>query len=381
MRIIHVIPTLKRGGAERLSFDICHRLALKGTVVKLILFHQQNEFGHDAAEAFDITRVPASVRLSVWKPNRYAVHLLQEHVRAFNPNIIHSHLFESEIVSRSLTFPQAKWFTHCHDNMRQFETLHCTTLFSKKKLTEYYERSYLLNRYRKNGGNHFIAVSKDTEAYFNRVLPKDLRKVSLLHNGVNISNFTRPQHYHRKRTALLELATTGSLVDNKNQTFLIDVVNELKLRGVDVCLHILGDGINKEKLQTKIERLQLNKQIFLHGTVSNVAEFLWNADVYVHASLSESFGLVFVEAMAAGLPVVALDARGNRDIIQNNVNGFLLAEQNVKEFADKVELLFTNKQKYADMSRHALETAQKFDMANYTDKLLRLYQAALDGKL
>ncbi|MCW5908131.1 MAG: glycosyltransferase [Chitinophagales bacterium] len=379
MRIVQIVPTLKRGGAERLCVDICQHLTLKGAIVKLVTFHKQNEFNYDLS-TFETSQLSASVHLSVSKPNSFCTQSLQQFIAAFKPDIIHSHLFESEIVSRSLSYPRAKWFTHCHDNMRQFETLHCNTLFSKKKLTEFYERFYLLNRYRKNGGNHFIAVSKDTEAYFNRVLPKDLRKVTLLHNGVNISNFTRPQNHNRRRTALLELVTTGSLVDNKNQSFLIDVANELKLRGVDVRLHILGGGVNKERLQTKIEQLNLNNQVSMHGVVNNVAEFLWNADVYVHASLSESFGLVFVEAMAAGLPVVSLDARGNRDIIQNDINGYILAEQSVKEFADKAELLFTNKQKYADMSRHALETAKQFDIVNYTDKLLNLYQAALEGK-
>ena len=229
-------------------------------------------------------------------------------------------------------------------------------------------------------GNRFVAISKDAQRYFSRVLPSDLRNVTLLHNAVDVKRFTKPVEYVSKRIADLELVTVGSLVDKKNQTFLLDVVKRLIKKNYKVHLHVLGNGKNRNQLEEKASALKIMDAVKFHGNVSNVEEFLWNSDVYVHAATYEPFGLVLVEAMAAGLPVVSLDGRGNRDIIQDQKNGYILHEPDVVDFANKVGLLFHDKFKYEQIKQAALETAKQFDIVSYTDKLLELYRKALKEK-
>lgn len=379
MRIVHIIPTLQKGGAERLCIDICAALGERSNV-EVMLIVLTNRIEYDVSGVMNLRLISSGVGLSVWKRNVLNVDELLNAIQAFQPDVIHSHLFEAEIVSRSIDYPEAKWFSHCHDNMWQLEKLNVTTLFSKKKFTAYYERLYLLNRYRKNGGNRFIAISKDAQRYFNLVLPGDLRNVTLLHNAVNTSKFTRPAGYTPKKKADLELVTIGSLVDKKNQTFLLDVVKRLTKKHYKVHLHILGDGKNRKALEEKSLHLKISDSVTFHGNVSNVEEFLWNSDLYVHAATYEPFGLVLIEAMAAGLPVISLDGRGNRDIIQDQKNGYILSEPDVVDFANKVALLFHDKFKYEQIKQAAMETAKLFDIVNYTDKLLVLYQKALKEK-
>lgn len=379
MRVLHIIPTLQKGGAERLCIDICAALE-KQSNAEVMLIVLTNRIEYEVSGVTQLKFIPSGVGLSVWRRNALNVDGLLNAICAFKPDIIHSHLFEAEIVSRSIDYPRAKWFSHCHDNMWQLEKLSATTLFSKKRLTAYYERQYLLNRYRKNGGNRFIAISKDAQDYFNRVLPSDLRKVTLLHNAINTSKFTGPTGYIPKRVADLELVTVGSLVDKKNQTFLLDVVSHLTKKDYKLHLHILGDGANRQMLEQKAAALNITGSVTFHGNVSNVEEYLWNSDVYVHSATYEPFGLVLIEAMAAGLPVVSIDGRGNRDIIENEKNGYILSEPDVAGFADKVELLYHDKVKYEQMKTAALQTAKQFDIVNYTDKLLELYRQALKEK-
>lgn len=379
MRIVHIIPTLKKGGAERLCMDICSEFQ-KRDVAEVMLLVLHNKLEYIVADTVQPSIIPSTVELSVWRKNVLNVAGLEEAIFSFRPDIIHSHLFEAEIVSRSINYPKAKWFSHCHDNMWQLEKPNTATLFSKRKFTAYYERLYLLNRYRKNGGNRFIAISKDTQAYFNLVLPSDLRNVTLLHNAVNTSKFTRPAGYTPKRIADLELVTAGSLVAKKNQVFLLQVVKRLTKKNYKVHLHLLGDGPDRTMLEQKASSLRINDSVTFHGNVPNVEEFLWNSDIYVHAATYEPFGLVLVEAMAAGLPVVSLDGRGNRDIIQDQKNGYILSEPDVVDFANKVALLFHDKFKYEQIKQAAIETAKQFDIVNYTDKLLALYQKALKEK-
>ncbi len=362
-----------------MCIDICAELQTRRDVDVMLLV-LNNRIAYDTSNVIRFEVVHSNVRLSVWKRNVLNVDDLLNAIQAFQPDVIHSHLFEAEIISRSIDYHCAKWFSHCHDNMWQLELPNIAMLFEKRKLTAFYERMYLLNRYRKNGGNLFIATSKDTEKYFNRVLPADLRNVALLHNAVNTKKFTRPSGYSPKRIADLELVTVGSLVKNKNQMLLLNVVKRLIDKRHNVHLHILGDGRNREMLEEKTATLNISDAVTFYGNVANVEAFLWNCDIYVHSSLSESFGLVFVEAMAASLPVVCLDAKGNRDIIQNQKNGYILSKPDVADFADKVSLLFHDKVKYEQMKAAALVTATQFDIVSYTDKLLELYQQALKEK-
>jgi len=370
LKILHIIPNLKKGGAERLVLDICTELASrKGIEVKLVVFSDSNDY-LDASQYVDLSVIDCQVRLSVLKKNKIQVNKLQSFIDNFQPDIIHSHLFEAEIVSRSCYYPKAKWFSHCHDNMVQFESFGLSTLLNKNKLTNFYEKNYLFNRYKKNGGTKFLAISNNTKTYFEQTV--QAFSVTLLHNAINFNKF----HYNKKSITLekkIRLINVGSLVYNKNQIFLIEVVEKLIDRGYNVSLKLLGDGQNRKNLEEKINSKKLRDFIFLIGNVNDVESYLWESDLYIHSSFSEALGLTLIEAMAAGLPVVTLDGKGNRDLMEDGKNGFLITEQNALLFADKILDIWNDKKKYHEMSEYAQEYAKNYDIKNYVEKLLKIY--------
>lgn len=371
MRVIHIIPTLRKGGAERLVIDIVRELSTRKTVsVALIVFNDIIEY--DVSDIQDLIHIiPSRIELSLWRKNRYSVASLQAFIDNYQPDIIHSHLFEAEIVSRHCYCPNAKWFSHCHDNMVQAKRFSIKTLFDKKTITYFYERTILFDLYKKNGGTHFIAISKQVRQYF--VLNAAPFHVTLLHNAIRYNTFYKPKQLTKERTNL-KLINVGSLVDNKNQSFLLDVIKELKPHISNIHLYILGDGPNKSKLLEKSSLLNISEEISLVGKVDKVEEHLWAADVYVHSAKSEALGLTIIEAMAAGLPVVTLDGKGNRDLIEEDKNGYMVFDSNPKIFANKIIDLWNDKEKYSRISSYAQQFAKQFDIADYIDKLLALYR-------
>ena len=82
-------------------------------------------------------------------------------------------------------------------------------------------------------------------------------------------------------------------------------------------------------------------------------------------------GLVLLEAMAAGLPVVTLDGGGNRDLVIDGKNGYLIEKQDPKEFADRILEIYQNK----EMSHFNAEYAKQFDIVAYCEKLVEIYQS------
>jgi glycosyltransferase involved in cell wall biosynthesis len=261
--------------------------------------------------------------------------------------------------------------------MYQFDVFRLSYLFNRKKVLDFIEKIILFRKYREQGGTHFVAISKNTYDYFYRVLPVDLRKIALLPNAINVKRFQKSAGYIMKRGADITLTTTGALVDKKNQQFLLDVVREIKMSGKSVLLHVLGYGPNMEALVNKAEQLGIKNEVVFHGSVGDVEAYLWRSDIYVHAALYEPFGLVLVEAMAAGLPVVCLDGGGNRDIIQDGTNGFILPTPDVKSFADKILMLSNDKNLYQQMQSAAIHTAMQYDITAYVHKLLRLYETEI----
>lgn len=369
LRILHIIPRLRKGGAERLCLDICNELQKRDNVqVRLITFSEDNSYTF-LTENIDWLVVPASVELSVFRTNHYNVDELQKAIEEFSPDVIHTHLFEAEIVSRSVYYPWATWFSHCHDNMKQFRNWGIHTLFSKELFTNYFEKQYLLRRYTINGGNTFICISKDTEQYFEQVA-SDFENV-FLPNAIRYNMFNKPKTYSEE--GKLRLINVGSYQAKKNQVFLLEVAKILRNRNVCFSIDLLGDGELYLEIDKKIQEYQLQNVVFQQGQVDTVETYLWESNIYIHSALYEPLGLVLLEAMAAGLPVVTLDGKGNRDLIEEGKNGYMIYEQNPELFADKILEIWNDKRKYQEMSLYAQEYAKQYDIVPYVDKLLCIY--------
>lgn len=375
LKVLHIIPLLSKGGAERLVLDICIELSKRQNVeVKLISFSDKNEYLY-LSEAINYEIIPAQVIPSILKKSVVKIDKLLISIQKFNPNIIHTHLFEAEIISRWLPLKNISYITHCHDNMKQFNNISWQTFLSKEKITNYYEKLLIINRYKKSN-NHFIAISNDTEQYYKQTLPPNLSEnIHTLPNSINFNRFYNPNKKTQgiNKNQSVKLISVGSLVNKKNQIFLIDVVNALHLKKHKVFLDLLGDGPNKTLIDEKILNYKLQKYVSLKGNVEVVEDYLHNATIYVHSALYEPFGLALLEAMATGLPVVCLDGKGNRDIISNGVNGFMVYEQNADLFAEKIIELINNRELYISISNNAVEFARKHDIKEYVDKLMEIY--------
>ena len=380
MKIIHIIPNLKKGGAERLVIDIVRALNRnKDNQVKLILFEDNIEYEvDDILELIEI--IPSKVQLSIYKKNQLDISTLQKSIENFKPDVIHSHLFEAEIVSRSCYYPAAKWFTHLHDRMLPFENLKLFKIQAKKDLTNYFEKRYLLKRYLLNGGNHFVAISADIEHYLISVLPRKLQQVYLLPNAIDVQRFQKPEnHINSSNKNICKLISIGRLDKNKNHQLLVDVVSILKNRSFPVHLEMIGEGDQRKNLESKISNLRLDSEISLLGMRENVQENLWDSDIYVHSAITEGFGLTLLEAMAAGLPVVCTDGKGNRELILEAENGFMIWERDPELLADKIEVLINDKKLRETMGRNARTFAEKFRIDEYCVKLLILYKDSMSS--
>jgi len=373
IKVLHIIPNLVKGGAQRLVLDICIELSKRDDIdLRLVTMYEENAF---ISESIKVNHhyIPSFIQLSLTGKSIISVDSLQQFIQNFEPAIIHTHLFEAELAARWNIYPGISYFSHFHDNMPLYRNVSFQTFFNKAALTNFIDKRLILHKYKK-AKNSFIAISLDTKKYLENVLPSSLHRITLLPNAIDLAKFKR-----KEKTFFPEMRiiTVGRIDKNKNHQFQLDLVQELLKRGKKVSLTIVGDGVERINIQNSINQMQLNDFVSITGNIDCVDEALKQHDIYIHSALSEAFGLTLIEAMACGLPVVTLDGKGNRDLIVEGENGYLLPHANLISFADKIIALAENETLYTSMSNSAYQFAQQFDIAVYVDTLIDLYRNSL----
>lgn len=373
MRVVHVIPSLRKGGAERLCLDIVRGLnALPGMEAKLAIMRDINEYAEEYPDVTPVV-INSSVVPSILGKWQVEVEQWERFVREFRPDVIHSHLFEAEMMTRHSIVNGIRYFTHCHDNMPQMKRWHWNDLFNKQRITEAYERNFLVGQY-EACENQFIAISADTEEYFKANLPMALaRNVVRMPNAIDHSRFSANTASAPDAGGELRLINIGSFVPKKNQRFLLHVLQHMRNEGVNASLTLVGDGPLREQVEKEAQALGLEKHIRFLGNVSNVESLLWESHVYLHSATYEPFGLVILEAMAAGLPVVALDGRGNRELHHDGKNGYMVKEQDPVTFASRILACTSDGSAWQGLHENAIEFSKVYDVEAYVQRLASLY--------
>jgi 1,2-diacylglycerol 3-alpha-glucosyltransferase len=175
------------------------------------------------------------------------------------------------------------------------------------------------------------------------------------------------------------LISVGRLAIEKNWDTLLRSAAQVIQKYSDVRLVIVGEGPEHEDLQDLAHELGIAGQIEFAGKVEpeNVHGYLAAADIFCFASVTETQGLVTLEAMAEGLPVAAVEASGTSDAVEDGVQGFLTPNDSVA-LAYAIERLVINPELRKRMGSAAKIRAREFDILVLAQKLLSVYETAIE---
>lgn len=167
----------------------------------------------------------------------------------------------------------------------------------------------------------------------------------------------------------------GDLVPNKNYVTLINAWKNLK--HTKAVLLMCGRGIQAEYLSRLIEESGLEKQVKLLGFRTDVKDLLGVSDVFILSSKREGLPRSTMEAMAAGLPCIVSDIRGNRDLIEDGKGGFLVPPTDSDSFARAIEELMANTDLRASMAAYNLLKIKEFGVTNVMSRIHDIYSQIL----
>lgn len=179
----------------------------------------------------------------------------------------------------------------------------------------------------------------------------------------------------KKKNILLYV---GRVAKEKNLDFLLEMLGKVRKTVNDAVLIVVGDGPELKSLKEKAAKLPYSWNICFTGYSDRdqLAYFYNLADVFVFTSLTETQGLVTIEAMSNGLPVVAIGEMGTLDVMQGNNGGFMV-NNDIDEFSQKVIDLLQNPELRKQKSQEAKEWSKNWSIENTTQKLLSVYNSII----
>ena len=213
-----------------------------------------------------------------------------------------------------------------------------------------------------------IAVSAAARHFVDRFFPGDYKVIS---NGVDIGRFQRAVPIARWQDGRPNILFVGRLEDRKGLPHLLKAFRLVRKNGVDCRLLIVGAGPQEREDRRYVMTRGLTNVEFL-GRVSDAekAQLYRTADVFVSpATGRESFGIVLLEAMAAGTPIVCSDIHGFKGVVQRGRQAILVPPHDAKSLAAAIEELLADPALRARMGAAGLERAQQFGWEHVTAKV------------
>jgi len=205
--------------------------------------------------------------------------------------------------------------------------------------------------------------------------------IEVVPNGVDFKKF-RVENYQDKKTKEKigikdnekVILTVSRLVEKNGVDILIRAINELKVKSYKVCrvkLLIAGEGKERKKLERLVSELNLKNEVIFAGEIKlgEIAEYYKIADIFCRPSRTEGFGNVFIEAMAAGAPVVATNVGGIKDFLKDGENGLTCKVEDPKDLAEKINRILEDENLRKKLIEGGLETAKKYDWENITKRM------------
>lgn len=372
MKILHVIPSLWRGGAERVLLDLAEQQVAHGHTVEIVVLRDDNRFlTFSTSISINVTQATTSYSIL---GNQSNTEEFDEFIKEFRPDVIHSHLIEAELVSRNNPVTGVAYITHWHGCPELTNPVSTQDKFSRKFLFNWITKQKLLSNYKKCN-NHFLCISEFIGNYVQENLHVTTNSVSVIHNAVDLKRF-RPLPLDKKSG--FRLISIGSLQNNKNHRFLFKLVRKLLDEGLtDIYLDVYGDGPERECLASLIVELNLSEHVFLHGLVGDPEAQLNRSHALVHSAWHEPFGLIFIEAMACGTPVISFGTGGAVELIEHETNGLLVPKDDLEEFAKQVKRIYENRDLIDFLGKNGISHAQKFNITDYAQKVEQLYSKRL----
>jgi glycosyltransferase involved in cell wall biosynthesis len=285
---------------------------------------------------------------------------VQRIIMKVSPDIIHSHRMKENILSylsaKSDNRIQLVCTQHGMPEPIRFKYKIMKHIF----LSKY--NNYIIRKYFR----YVISVSEDIRNILIQKCSFQSSKVILIYNGTEIQD---NNSLDRDRDIFV-IGSAGRFFPIKDYPLLVEIAREVLHQTDKVKFELAGEGPEKEMILSLIRGYGIEKAFSLTGFIDDMAIFYEGLDLYINTSIHEGLPMSILEAMAHGLPVIAPNTGGIKEILQNGIEGYLVEGRNPKMFAEKCIQLARDKK----LSRTLGKASREKIMNDFSlDKMARNY--------
>lgn len=351
MKILHVISSLETGGAQRLLSDLLPLIAERHDVTLLVNKDVDNSYTKRIRNS-NIRIICSNL------PNFYSIKnifVLRRYVSQYD--IVHIHLF-----------PSIYWaaIACVFKKGNLIYTEHST---SNKRREKWYLR--LIEKWIYSHYKRIISISQQTQEALTSWLEANAtdKRFAIVNNGVKLS---APLKYKKLSGKEYNLIMVSRFVPSKDQS---TVIRALTMLPDNIKATFIGDGETLNSCKDEAKRLGVTEKVLFAGRQDDMTPWFEKANIAIQSSNWEGFGLAAVEAMAAGLPVIASDVDGLRQVVEGA--GLLFPKGDAEALSKQIMQLLSDYHAYQEMSERCLLRAQQYDIRNTADKYIAIYESTI----
>jgi len=334
LRIGYVIWSLGLGGAEQVVIRLAGDMARRGHRVSIFTLNDPGTFAA-AAQAHGVEVI------SVAKRSRYDISVLwrlRQAFRARQLDVVHTHLWGANVWGRIA----ARWARV----PRLVVTEHNVDTWKRP-------HHFVIDRCLAPWASSLVAVSHEVRMFYERH-GVGRGRWQVVYNGVDAS--TSPARRRGEAYAAMGIEREepvvgwiGRLVPAKAPEVLLDAVERAVKAMPSLKVLVIGDGPLRARIEAEVARRGLQRTVQLTGLRRDVPELLAGMDALVFSSEREGLSMAMLEAMAAGVPVIATRVGGTPELIEDGVSGLLAEPGRPQELADRLVELLTHPERAAAM--------------------------------
>ncbi len=345
-----VVPSLSKGGAERVVSVLASGLAEKGYTVSILRYFK-TDADYSVSEKVNVITLSQNEsdydRMSKFVLF-YKMHkVFKEH----NPDYIIPFLRRVNIQTVLASFGYFKRIVY---------TVRVSPYIDGGMLGKIH--AFLINH-----TNKTIVQNNEQKEFYDKNVQK---RIYILPNPVN-EQFLETQTVF-DHTKEFRVISSGRLTKQKNFSMLIKAFSKFSEQKENVYLDIYGEGEEKENLQALVDSLNMQKRIMLKGRINDLPNVYKKASLYVMSSNYEGMPNALLEAMAIGLPCVSTDCKtGPKEMIRNGENGLLVPTNDEGELLEALNFMFNNKDEAIKMGKNARKDVfENYTVEKIVDKFL-----------
>ncbi len=351
MRILHVITSLEKGGAQRLLSDLLPLQAKTDEVTLLVYERTTNDFEHKMIEA------------------GVKIFSLEEH-SFYNPGVIFRmrKIFKGYDVVHAHLFPTVWWASLAARGLKikMVYTEHSTYNSRRGKWFLRPIEQFMYSRY-----DTIISISQQTQDALCSWLRANDDRFVVICNGVDSARFASV----KKPVIQKSLIMVSRFATSKDQETVIRAMQQIDS---EATLRFVGDGENLEHCKQVAAELGLSERVHFLGSRSDVAELVAESYIGIQSSNWEGFGLTAVEIMSCGKPVIASNVDGLKQVVEGAGEIFSLG--NANELAVRVNALLSDEPHYNRCAEACKKRAAQYDISVMNDGYLNVYKKLYEQK-